>query len=66
MKNIIAASAIVLALTTAGHAGGVAEPVIAPVIIAEDTSSSSDGLLVPILALILIGIAISGGGAAPL
>jgi hypothetical protein len=58
MKKIALAAALSVAATGA-FAGGVVEPVIAPVVIEENTSSSAGGILVPILALILIAAAVA-------
>ncbi len=44
-------------------AGGMAEPIMEEEVVMEEaTSSSRAGILVPILALILIGLAISNNG----
>ena len=64
MKKLLAASAMSLALVSAANAGGVAEPVMEPVVIVEDTSSSAGGLVVPILALLLIALVLHGGSGA--
>ncbi len=57
MKKLALAAALSVAATGA-FAGGMHEPVIEPVVIVEDTSSSAGGILVPVLALILIAAAI--------
>ncbi|MBL3568290.1 hypothetical protein DSD19_09830 [Rhodovulum sp. BSW8] len=53
MKKIALAAAFAVAATSA-FAGGYSEPMIEPEVIAQDTSSSAQGILVPVLALILI------------
>jgi hypothetical protein len=57
MKKLALAAALSL-VATGAIAGGVATEV-APVVIAEDTSSSAGGILVPVLALILIAAAVA-------
>ncbi|MCR9067978.1 MAG: hypothetical protein NXH79_03960 [Rhodobacteraceae bacterium] len=57
MKKLALAAALAV-LATGAYAGGVA-PVIEPVVIAEDTSTSAGGILVPILALLLIAAAVA-------
>jgi hypothetical protein len=59
MKNALKAALFATMLGTAAQAGGYVEPVLEPVVIAEDTSSSAGGILVPLLAIILIVLAIS-------
>ncbi|MBF9033020.1 hypothetical protein HKCCE2091_02120 [Rhodobacterales bacterium HKCCE2091] len=58
MKKLALAAALSVAATSA-FAGGYAEPMVEPVVIVEDTSSSAGGILVPILALILIAAAVA-------
>jgi hypothetical protein len=61
--KLIKATAIALVLASPTFAGGLAEPVMEPEVIAEDTTTSSRaGIIVPILAILLIGLALSGGG----
>jgi hypothetical protein len=57
MKKLALAAALSV-VATGAFAGGMVEPVIEPVVIVEDTSSSAGGILVPVLALILIAAAI--------
>ena len=58
MKKVALAAAISLAATAAF--AGSPEPVVEPIVeVVEETSSSSQGALVPILALLLIGAAIA-------
>ena len=60
MKKLALAAAFSAAATTA-FAGNLApapvEPVVEPVTIVEDTASSSAGIIVPILAIILLAAA---------
>lgn len=58
MKKLALAAALSI-VATGAFAGGVAAPAVAPVVIAEDTSSSAGGVLVPVLALILIAAAVA-------
>ncbi len=64
MKNICSAVALSTALIAGqAFAGGMAEPIMEEEVVMEEaTSSSRAGILVPILALILIGLAISNNG----
>jgi hypothetical protein len=57
MKKLALAAALSV-VATGAFAGGMVQPVIEPVVIVEDTSSSAGGILVPVLALILIAAAI--------
>ena len=58
MKKLALAAALSM-VATGAFAGGVAGSAVAPVVIAEDTSSSAGGILVPVLALILIAAAVA-------
>ncbi|MBF9051196.1 hypothetical protein GTA62_08800 [Roseobacter sp. HKCCD9010] len=58
MKKLALAAVISVAATSA-FAGGMAEPVLEPVVIVEDTSTSAGGIIVPILALLLIAAAVA-------
>lgn len=59
MKKLALAAALSVAATTA-FAGGIAEPVMEPEVIVEDTSSSSGGgLVVPLLLLVLVAAAVA-------
>jgi hypothetical protein len=57
MKKLALAAALSV-VATGAFAGGMVQPVVEPVVIVEDTSSTAGGILVPILALILIAAAI--------
>jgi hypothetical protein len=57
MKKLALAAALAV-VATGAFAGGYVEPMVEPVVIVEDTSSSAGGILVPVLALILIAAAI--------
>ena len=62
MKKLLATAAIALVGTSA-VAGGMAEPIeMAPVEIIEDTggSSSSAGLIIPLILIALIAAAVAG------
>jgi len=59
MKKLALAAALSVVATGAFAGGMVHEPVIEPVVIVEDTTSSAGGILVPVLALILIAAAIA-------
>jgi hypothetical protein len=58
MKKIALAAALSLAATTA-YAGGYADPIVEPEIIVQDTSSSTPGIIIPILLLVLVAAAIA-------
>ncbi|RMH43440.1 MAG: hypothetical protein D6688_09075 [Alphaproteobacteria bacterium] len=58
MKKIALAAAFTLAATSA-FAGNMAEPVMEPEVIVEDTSSSSPGVVVAVLGLILLAAAVA-------
>ena len=53
MKKL-ALAAIVSVAATSAFAGNMAEPVMEPEIIVEDTSSSNSGVLVPLLFLVFV------------
>ncbi|WP_095587782.1 hypothetical protein [Actibacterium ureilyticum] len=58
MKKLALAAALSVAATTA-FAGNMAEPVMEPEVIVEDTSSSNGGILVPLFFLVLVAAAAS-------
>ncbi|PWE33602.1 hypothetical protein DDZ14_05295 [Maritimibacter sp. 55A14] len=59
MKRIALAAAFSLA-TTSAFAGNIAEPVMEPEVIAEETSSSAGaGILLPVLAIVLVAAAVA-------
>lgn len=60
MKHLAAAAIALTLITSPALAGGVVEPILDPVVIVEDTSSSNGGILVPILALIFVLTVVSG------
>jgi hypothetical protein len=58
--KFIKTAALAMLAATPSFAGGMAEPVMEPTVIEEETTTSSRaGILVPILAILLIGLAIS-------
>lgn len=63
--RILKAAALAALVASPSFAGGIAEPVIEPEVVAQDAGSSSAGILVPLLLLVLVGIAVSGGGSNP-
>jgi len=65
MKRFLVTSALALALATPAVAGGMAEPMMEPEVIAEE-SSSSGGFILPLLLIALLVAASSsnGGGSA--
>lgn len=46
---------------SSAFAGGVAEPVMEPEVVAAATSSSAAGVIVPLLLLLVVAAALSGG-----
>lgn len=61
MKNLILAGAISL-IATSAFAGALTDPIVEPdVIIEAATTSSSQGIIVPIFFLIMLGAAMTGG-----
>lgn len=56
MKKLALAAVIATAASTS-FAGTIEEPVIEPIIIEEDTSSTSGGWIIPVLLLAFIGVA---------
>jgi len=58
MKKLALAAALTVAASTA-FAGGMAEPVMEPTIVAAETSSSAGGIVVPLLLLLVIAAAVS-------
>lgn len=66
MRKLLIASTAALALGTAtAQAGGMAEPVMEPEVIVEDSTGTSGGLLIPILLLVLVAAAVSSGDSSP-
>ena len=58
--NLVKTTAIALLLATPAFAGGLAAPVMEPEVIEEESAASSRaGIIVPILAILLIGLALS-------
>jgi hypothetical protein len=58
MKKLALAAALSV-VATASFAGGMAEPVMEPEIVAAATSSSAGGIVVPLLLLLVIAAAAS-------
>ncbi|WP_343080376.1 hypothetical protein [Ostreiculturibacter nitratireducens] len=58
MKKLAIAAFASLFATTA-FAGGMAEPVVEPEVIVEDTAGTSGGIIVPLLLLALVAVAVS-------
>ena len=64
MKKIALAAALSLAATSAfagshGTTSKMAEPVIEPAVVVEDTRASSAGVIVPIMLLLLVAAAVA-------
>jgi len=58
MKKIALAAVLSVAASTA-FAGGMAEPVMEPEVVAAATSSSAGGIIVPLLLLLLVAAAVT-------
>ncbi|MCX7645007.1 MAG: hypothetical protein N2Z62_06895 [Rhodobacteraceae bacterium] len=66
MRRPLAALSLALAVTAGQvHAGGMAEPILEEEVEQQAAAGSRAGILVPILALVLLGIAVSNGGDDP-
>jgi len=62
MQKTLVAAGLATSLTmTAAYAGNMAEPMIEPDVIAQETASSDGGLLIPLFLLLLLAAAASGG-----
>ncbi|MCX7645006.1 MAG: hypothetical protein N2Z62_06890 [Rhodobacteraceae bacterium] len=59
MKKLLAAAMTLPFVATQAAAGGMAEPIVEQEIEQQTAAGSRAGILVPILALILIGLAMS-------
>ncbi len=57
MKKLALAAALSV-VATGAFAGGYVEPVIEPVVVVEDTSSTAGGILVPAIAVLLLILAL--------
>ncbi|WP_300516060.1 hypothetical protein [Aliiroseovarius sp.] len=61
MKKIALAAAIILTANSA-FAGALTDPIVEPAVIIEEAAAGSDhGILVPIMFLIILGVALTGG-----
>lgn len=58
MKKLVLAAALVAGASTA-HAGSLADPIIEVPVIVEDTSSASNGILVPLILIALVAAAVA-------
>jgi hypothetical protein len=64
--KLLKTTALALLAATPSFAGGMAEPVMEPEVIEEETTAGSRaGIIVPILAIVLIGLAMSNGNDSP-
>lgn len=61
-KKIAALTAIgTMLISASAQAGGLAEPMMEPEVIAEETTASG-GFVIPLLLLAIIAVAVSSGG----
>ena len=59
MKKLVLAAALTGAASTA-MAGNLAEPVVEAPVIVEETTSSSSGIWLPLILLVLVAAAVAG------
>lgn len=65
MKKFVAA-VMASFIAVPALAGGMAEPIVEPEVIVEDTAGTSGGIIVPLLLLVLIAAAVSSSnGSSP-
>ena len=60
MKKLVLAAALTGAASTA-FAGNLAEPVVEAPVIIEETTSSSSGIWLPLILLVLVAAAVAAG-----
>ncbi len=58
MKKLILAAALTVAASTA-FAGSPADPIVEPIVVENDASGSSGGIILPLLILIAVAAAVS-------
>jgi hypothetical protein len=61
MKKLSILALVAGLSASSAFAGGVAEPVMEPEVLAAATSSSAAGVIVPLLLLLVVAAALSGG-----
>ena len=59
---MVLTAVVAFGLATPIHAGGMAEPVMSPDVVAEETAASNDGIIVPLMLLLVILAAASNSG----
>ncbi len=60
MRRLFATSSVLALLGLPALAGGMAEPVMEPEVVAAQTSSSAGGIIVPLLLLLVVAAAVAG------
>ncbi len=58
MKKLVLAAALTAAASTA-YAGNLEEPVVEAPVVVEETQGSSQGILLPLILLVLVGAAVA-------
>ena len=59
MKKVMIVAAVTALAATAAHAGALVDPIVEPEVIVEQSSSSSSaGLIVPLIFLALVGVGV--------
>ena len=65
MKTILLAGCVSALLASSAMAGNLAEPMMAPEVIAEESAASSQGFVIPLLLVALLAAVLSSSDAAP-
>ena len=60
MKKLVLVAAVLAVASTAAYAGNIAEPIIEAPVIVEETGGSSEGILLPLILLVLVAAAVAG------
>ena len=58
MKKLVLAAALTAAASTA-YAGNLEEPVVEPPVVVEETQGTSGGIVLPLVLLVLVGVAVA-------
>ena len=59
MKKVMLVAAVAALAATAAQAGALVDPIVEPEIIVEQSSSSSAGIIVPLVFLAFLGAAVA-------
>ncbi len=58
MKKLVLAAALTAAASTA-YAGNLEEPIVEAPVVVEETQGTSSGIVLPLVLLVLVGIAVA-------